>query len=229
MRRSLRQCRMISDMEIKEIRLSGMLPRVFSSERRNHSDVWLTELTLCKGLTYRIEAASGAGKSSLCAYIYGARTDYEGRLLFDGEDVSSFSMERWQELRRCNLAYLPQELSLFPELTAMQNIELKNSLAGSVATGRIEEWLHELGIDSRRDYPVGRMSIGQQQRVGIIRALCQPFDFIILDEPVSHLDEENNLKAAQIVAAEASRQNAGIISTSVGNPLLLENSINLKL
>lgn len=138
-------------------------------------------------------------------------------------------MERWQELRRRNLAYLPQELSLFPELTALQNIELKNSLTSHVGTERIEEWLHELGIDSRRDYPVGRMSIGQQQRVGIIRALCQPFDFIMLDEPVSHLDEENNLKAARMIASEARRQNAGIITTSVGNPLLLDECINLKL
>ena len=73
------------------------------------------------------------------------------------------------------------------------------------------------------------MSIGQQQRVGIIRALCQPFDFIMLDEPVSHLDEENNLKAARMIASEARRQHAGIITTSVGNPLLLDECINLKL
>ena len=85
------------------------------------------------------------------------------------------------------------------------------------------------GIDSRRNYPVGRMSIGQQQRAGIIRAICQPFDFILLDEPVSHLDEENNRKAAEIIMAEAQRQGAGIISTSVGNPLLLAEPERLKL
>ena len=73
------------------------------------------------------------------------------------------------------------------------------------------------------------MSIGQQQRVGIIRALCQPFDFILLDEPVSHLDEENNRRAARMIAGEALRQGAGIITTSVGNPLLLEGAATLKL
>ena len=71
--------------------------------------------------------------------------------------------------------------------------------------------------------------MGQQQRVGIIRALCQPFDFILLDEPVSHLDSRNNLIAARIIAEEADRQGAGIISTSVGNPLLLEDALTLKL
>ena len=82
--------------------------------------------------------------------------------------------------------------------------------------------MRRLGILFRRDYPAGRMSIGQQQRLAIIRALCQPFDFILLDEPVSHLDEENNRIAAEIIAEEARRQGAGIISTSVGNHLLLD-------
>ena len=64
--------------------------------------------------------------------------------------------------------------------------------------------------------------MGQQQRLAIVRALCQPFDFILLDEPVSHLDAENNAIAAEIIAEEASRQGAGIISTSVGNHLMLD-------
>lgn len=214
---------------IDTIRLTGMLPRVFISESIPVSDVWRGDLTFRRGEYYRVEAASGGGKSSMCAYIFGARTDYEGTLRFNDKDVAGFSIDKWQELRRRNLAYLPQELSLFPELTAMQNIVLKNSLTDHVEIGRIEEWLHELGIDSRRDYPVGRMSIGQQQRVGIIRSLCQPFDFILLDEPVSHLDEDNNRKAARMIMDEASRQGAGIIATSVGNHLLIEESITLKL
>lgn len=165
----------------------------------------------------------------MCAYIYGARIDYEGILKFNGIDVSRLGINDWQRLRRNNIAYLPQELSLFPELTALQNIQLKNSLTNHVPEGRIEEWLHELGIDSRRDYPVGRMSIGQQQRVGIIRAICQPFDFILLDEPVSHLDEDNNRKAAKIIIEAADSLGAGIISTSVGNPLMLDKTVNLRL
>ena len=94
---------------------------------------------------------------------------------------------------------------------------------------RVEVWMDRLGIASRRDYPAGRLSIGQQQRVALIRSLCQPFDFILLDEPVSHLDEANNRIAARIVEEEASRQGAGIITFSVGNPLLIENPEKLNL
>ena len=211
------------------IELEGMLPRGFVSESIPASDVWRGKVVFRRGDRYLVEAASGGGKSSMCAYIYGLRDDYEGELRFNGKDVRGFGISEWQSLRREHIAYLPQELSLFPELTALQNIELKSTLTGGVRRERIEEWLHELGIDSRRNYPVGCMSIGQQQRVGIIRAICQPFDFILLDEPVSHLDEENNRKAAEIIMAEAQRQGAGIISTSVGNPLLLAEPERLKL
>lgn len=206
---------------IDTITLAGVLPKVFAGEHIPPSDVWLADVTLQRGTHYLVTARSGGGKSSLCAYLYGARTDYEGGLLFDGQDTSRLDMAQWQEIRRRHLAYLPQELGLFEELTPMQNIELKNSLTHHVDKGRIVEWLGMLGIDPRCDRPVGRMSVGQRQRVAVVRTLCQPFDFILLDEPVSHLDSANNGLVAQLVAEEANRQGAGIIVTSVGNHLSL--------
>lgn len=214
---------------IKEIRFEGMLPEVFQNERIPESDVWKTGLVLERGEHYLIEAASGGGKSSMCSYIFGSRDDYKGKLLFDSRDVREFTISDWQEIRRRNIAYLPQELDLFPELTAWENIQLKNKLTSHLSDAEIENCLEELGIASRRDYPAGRMSIGQQQRVAIIRSICQTFDFILLDEPVSHLDEDNNRIAAAIIGREAERQGAAIVSTSVGNPLLLDNYRKLRL
>lgn len=222
---------------ISTISLSGMLPKVFAGEAIPRSDVWNARLEFRRGSFYLVEAESGAGKSSMCSYIYGARDDYDGSLSFEftsegnsrNADARSLSISDWQRLRRNNLAYLPQELSLFPELSAMQNVMLKNSLTGWKSAGEIEAWMEKLGIIDRKDFPVGKMSVGQQQRVAIIRALCQPFDFLLLDEPVSHLDETNNRTAAAIIMEEARSQNAAIISTSVGNPLLLSDPIPLSL
>ena len=214
---------------IESIRLEGMLPKVFENESIPNSEVWRSDVVFRRGERWLVEAASGGGKSSLCAYMFGSRTDYLGRLYLNDVDVSGIPVAEWQRLRRCHIAYLPQELALFPELTALENIRLKASLAGDVQEERIAGWLKELGIDSRADYPVGRMSIGQQQRVAIIRSICQPFDFIVLDEPVSHLDEENNRIAARMVMREADRQGAGIITTSVGNRLLLDSLKTIKL
>ena len=214
---------------IDEISLSGMLPDVFKSESIPDSQVWRSRLVIKRGCRLLIEAASGGGKSSLCAYLFGSRTDYQGTLRFNSTDVRTFDIARWQEIRRSHLAYLPQELSLFPELSAWQNIQLKNRLTGALSDSRVEELLERLGISNRRDYPVGKMSIGQQQRVAIIRSVCQPFDFILLDEPVSHLDSGNNRIAADIIVEEASRQGAGIISTSVGNAISIPDLSSIRL
>lgn len=208
---------------IDEISLRSLLPRVFAQEELPFSRVWRSDVSFRRGGRYLVDAASGGGKSSLAAFIIGSRRDYDGAVLFDGEDVSRFGIARWQEIRRSHIAYLPQELALFPQLSAIDNILLKAELSGDADIHRIEDWMMRLGISSRRDFPAGRLSIGQQQRVALIRSLCQPFDFLLLDEPVSHLDEANNRIAAAIVEEEALRQQAGIIVFSVGNPLLIEN------
>ena len=208
---------------IEEITLDALLPRVFAREEMSSSQVWRKKVIFRRGGRYLVESASGGGKSSLAAFIMGSRNDYEGKLLFNGHNARSLSISDWQDIRRSHIAYLPQELALFPELSAIDNIRLKAELSGYEDMSRIDMWLDRLGMTDRRDYPAGKLSIGQQQRVALIRSLCQPFDFILLDEPVSHLDETNNRIAASIVEEEAERQGAGIITFSVGNPLLIDN------
>lgn len=223
---------------ILSIMLEDTLPCVFEHESIPPSEIWRHNVTLERGKNYLIEAASGTGKSSLCSFIFGLRKDYLGKIQFRKSveyvgkpnmpkykdlDVNNLKVLDWQDIRRKHIAYLPQELALFPELTALENIRLKNDLEGSLSEKDIREMLEEFGISHRTHQPVGRMSIGQQQRVAIIRALAQPFDFILLDEPVSHLDEENNRIAAAMVERIARKQRASIVATSVGNPLLLSS------
>ena len=76
-----------------------------------------------------------------------------------------------------------------------------------------------MGINDKWDTKVSKMSFGQQQRIAFIRALCQPFDFILLDEPISHLDDANGHIMARILLQECKVQNAGIIVTSIGKHL----------
>ncbi len=192
----------------------------------NRSQVWLRQLTFSRGELYMVEAESGTGKSSLCSFIYGNRSDYSGTIRFDSTDIRELSIARWCEVRRTALALLPQEMRLFPELTALENVEIKNRLTGYLPPERIAAMFERLEIGGKMHSPVGRLSIGQQQRVAIIRALAQPFSFILLDEPVSHLDRRNNGIVASMILEHAREQGAGVITTSVGNPLLLEGPLN---
>ena len=187
------------------------------------------DVTFYTGKTNLIIGQSGSGKTVLMKSLVGLLTPDKGEILFDGAPARSLSIDGWQQLRRCSIAYLPQDPALFPNLSALDNIRLKNSLTGHATEAKIREWMERLGVEARADYPAGKLSIGQQQRVAIIRALCMPFDFLMLDEPVSHLDAANNMAAAEIIAEEAMAQGAGIISTSVGNPLLLHSAKSLRL
>ena len=207
---------------MKEIALHNTLPRVFAGHNGIHSEVWQQDIKLEHGKRYLISAESGTGKSSMCSYIYGYRQDYSGSIAFDGQDIRSMTVAQWCDVRQRHIAYLPQDMRLFDELTAMENVELKNRLTGFKGRDEILKLFEAMGIPDKVDSLASKLSIGQQQRVAIIRALCQPYDFIMLDEPVSHLDEENNRTVADIIVNEASRQGAGIIATSVGNHLQMD-------
>lgn len=214
---------------MEKIELHHTLPAVFAGRDDTHSEVWLRDLVLERGKHYLISAESGTGKSSLCAYIYGYRVDYSGTFCFDGTNIRSLSIPQWCTIRKEHIAYLPQDLRLFPELSAMENIQLKNRLTHHKTDKEIVDYFERLGIPEKVNSPVSKLSIGQQQRVAIIRTLCQPADFILLDEPVSHLDETNNAIVAQMVSEEADRQGAGVISTSVGNNVKITIDKELKL
>lgn len=218
---------------IEKITINNLLPEVFGGERDHRriveSQVWLGHLTFGKPQSYLIFAESGTGKSSLCAFLYGNRRDYEGTILFDGQDVRDYSPDRWSRLRRSAIAYLPQQLSLFPELTAIDNVLIKNRLTDYYSEADIRRMFEQLSVDTRADTPAGCLSIGQQQRVAIVRALAQPFDFLLLDEPVSHLDARNNKIVASMIMSHAESRHASVIATSVGNHISIDSYKILRL
>jgi ABC-type lipoprotein export system ATPase subunit len=214
---------------MESIILKHTLPKVFAQVADLQSEVWNQELAFEKGKTYLVEANSGTGKSSLCSYIFGYRKDYEGQILFDGADIAKFSTRQWVRVRQTSLSLLWQELRLFPELTAIENVDIKNKLTRHQSSQQIDEWFDLLGIADRKHAKIGRMSFGQQQRVALIRALCQPFDFIFVDEPISHLDDTNSRIVGDILTHEAHRQGAGVIITSIGKHIELNYDKILKL
>lgn len=217
------------DRRIATITLDRVIPAVFETSEVTASEVWLRRVELRRPGSYLVEAASGMGKSSLCSFIYGVRRDYHGTISIDGRDIRSFSGGELAGLRRSHLAVVPQELRLFATLTAIENVMVKNRLTDRYDEATIRRMFDRLGIASRADTPVGRMSLGQQQRVAVIRALCQPFDFILLDEPVSHLDAASNAAVAALIGETARANDASVIITSIGNRLSLDTDTTIRL
>ena len=214
---------------MKEIKLNGVIPEIFADRNNIDSEVWHNDICFERGRSYLIEAASGTGKSSLCSYLYGQRGDYRGTILFDDDNIAIYNTEAWCHVRRNSISILFQDLRLFGELTAMENIEIKNRITNHRTREEIDGWFEELGIADKRNTPINRISYGQQQRVALIRALCQPFDFLLLDEPISHLDEQNSDIMRDIIVRETAQSGAAIIATSIGKSMNINYDKRLKL
>ncbi|MDR9824346.1 ATP-binding cassette domain-containing protein, partial [Vibrio sp. FNV 38] len=117
----------------------------------------------------------------------------------------------------------------FPELTAYENVEVKNSLTRHKTRQEITAWFERLGIADKMDSRVARMSFGQQQRVAMLRALAQPFTFLLADEPISHLDDDNARQMSELMMEEARRQEAAVIVTSIGKHIDMNYDKTLRL
>ncbi len=170
------------------------------------SDVYGKELLLEKGKYIHIEAPSGTGKTTLLHIIYGINNFYSGKVLWDNNLAPDYNI-----IRQFHLSVVFQDLRLIQDVTVQDNIVLKNQLTNHKTIDEIMQMLQFLGVDMHWDKITHQLSRGEQQRVAIVRALCMPFSFLILDEVMSHLDEQNRLKVADLIHQECAKNGAGLV------------------
>lgn len=212
------------------IRFEKMIPLPLLEQDISGSEVWdVDAVEFEQGKSYMVEAPSGRGKTSLLSVIYGIRKDYRGQVFLDHSPVSDFSWKDWALYRKQHFSYIFQGLELFDSLSARDNILLKNSMTGYKTLKEIEEMAQILGMEDFMHRKAGILSFGQQQRVAIIRALCQPFSFLLADECFSHIDLENSRIAYNLIQKECQAQGAGLILTSLNEDGNLNHSIRMRL
>ena len=191
--------------------INNLLPTYFPQERTNRSDIWGKDLSIGKKEYIKIVAPSGSGKTSLMSFLYGMRADYTGSVQWKSKSFREYSIEEKAILRKDTVSIVFQDLRLFPEQTVFQNINIKRLLNPYHPEEKIKEMAARLGIESKLQSLCKTCSYGEQQRIAIIRALMQPFDILLLDEPFSHLDNANSEKAMQLMLEEAAVREASIV------------------
>ena len=194
-----------------QIQLRKITPNYIEQEKRSASQIWEQNILITKGEHLHIVAPSGSGKTSLMHFIYGLRKDYSGSILYGDTDIKKLSTENFSAFRQNKISIIFQDLRLFENQTVKENIEIKRILDPYHQPGEIEEMAKRLGIENKLNQQAKTCSYGEQQRIAIIRALMQPFDFLLLDEPYSHLDEENRKKAMELIYEECGKRNAAMI------------------
>ena len=194
-----------------QLRIRQLLPIYFDEARKDSSDIWGKDLSFSKGEMIKIVAPSGSGKTSLVHFLYGMRQDYNGSILYGEKNIRQFGAEDFALHRKDHISVVFQDLRLFPEQTVGENLEIKRQLNPFHPAEKIKEMAERLGIGNKLQSRAKICSYGEQQRVAIIRSLLQPFDFLLLDEPFSHLDTNNSQKAMELMLEEAKQREACII------------------
>ena len=197
-----------------QITIQNIIPNFFTPAS---SEVWSKNFELLPNSKYLIKAVSGSGKSSFFNFLYGLNNRFTGSINIDGNTIASLSENDWTSLRRNKISIVFQGLRLFPELTALENIQLKNTLTNHKTETEILEMLAQLDVDQLAHKKAETLSYGQKQRVAIVRALCQPFELLLLDEPFSHIDEAQIKNAVTLVSQQVEQNNATLIIASLGD------------
>jgi putative ABC transport system ATP-binding protein len=193
------------------LQITDLLPTYFEEGRKNTSEIWGKDIRFGKGELVQIVAPSGSGKTSLVHFLYGMRQDYSGTVSYAGKAIRSFGAEDFARYRKDHISIIFQDLRLFPGQNVFENIDIKRQLNPYHPPEKIPEMLERLGIGSKLRSKCSTCSYGEQQRIAIIRALMQPFDFLLMDEPFSHLDNRNSEKAMELMLEETQKRGATII------------------
>lgn len=197
---------------------------------RRSSDIWNKDLQFSPGQKIKIKAPSGTGKTTLVHILYKLRNDYEGGVYWNNKDLRQIAGEELAHMRRQNISIIFQDLKLFPYLTVKENIDINRVLQKPYYESEvISEMAETLGITHILNQQAALCSYGEQQRIAIIRALIQPFDWLIMDEPFSHLDFDNISKAVKLIAAECTKRGAGLLLTDLEDDHYFDYSKTLNL
>ncbi|MBY0534358.1 MAG: ATP-binding cassette domain-containing protein [Chitinophagaceae bacterium] len=193
------------------LRIQELWPVYFTEAHQRASQIWKQDIRFEKGSRVHIVAPSGSGKTSLIHFLYGTRSSYTGSIQLNEFNITGMKPAQKAVIREKQLSVVFQDLRLFPTLSVYENINIKRQLNPYHSEDMIPVMVERLGITHKLHQLCSTCSYGEQQRVAIIRSLMQPFDFILLDEPFSHLDKENSQKALDLILEEADKRGAGVL------------------
>jgi putative ABC transport system ATP-binding protein len=174
------------------------------SKRYHKGDQTITplddvSLDIESGEFVSLRGASGTGKSTLLNLIASIDRPDSGRIVIDGADITQMSRSQLAAWRAANIGYIFQTHNLIPVLTAYENVELPLLLlrmSRAERRRRVELALHVVGLSDRAAHYPRQLSGGQEQRIGIARAIVAHPKVVVADEPTGDLDEDT---AAQIL------------------------------
>jgi putative ABC transport system ATP-binding protein len=184
------------------------------------------EFTALKGVDAKVEAGtfcilrgrSGSGKTTLMNIIGTLDDPTSGTVSIGGRPIKGMSLYDREELRRKELGFVFQSVSLIPSLNAFQNVEFSMRMAGIKPSKerdkRVEDCLRMVGLANRMNHMPAEMSGGEQQRVAIARSIAHSPKLILADEPTAELDSQMAAKVTEIFKEMTRKEGITILMTT---------------
>jgi len=145
---------------------------------------------------------SGSGKTTLLMLLGALIKPSEGRIIYDGQDITRFSEDEAAEWRQKNIGFVFQKINLIEFLNALDNVLLPLyplNVDFSVLEKKALKLLERVGLSERVTHKPAQLSVGEQQRVAIARALIGDPKVVLADEPTAHLDTETGKKIIKLM------------------------------
>lgn len=186
---------------MKTILESIELTKIFKTGKIEVAAVRDVSLKVREGEFIAIMGPSGCGKSTLLHLLGGLATPTSGRVLVDGEEISSGKDAVRTDIRRRKIGFVFQRFNLLPTLSAQGNLEIAQEIHrnGSRDPQHVDEILNLLGLEKKTHHKPSELSGGEQQRLAIARAVINRPAILLADEPTGNLDTRNSMVVLKMI------------------------------
>ena len=186
---------------MKTILESVALTKIFKTGKIEVTAVRDVSLKVPEGEFIAIMGPSGCGKSTLLHLLGGLATPTSGRVLVDGEEISSGKDAVRTDIRRRKIGFVFQRFNLLPTLSAQGNLEIAQEIHrnGSRDRQHVDEILNLLGLEKKTHHKPSELSGGEQQRLAIARAVINRPAILLADEPTGNLDSRNSMVVLKMI------------------------------
>jgi ABC-type lipoprotein export system ATPase subunit len=172
------------------------------------------------GETRLLLGKSGSGKTTLLQLLAGLRQPTTGQVIIKGQNLNDLSGTALDHFRGQNVGMIFQTAHFLRALTVWENLAMAQQLAGkAIDRSRIDGLLEQLDLGDKANSLTGRLSVGQQQRAAIARAIINQPAVIFADEPTSALDDDNTQQVIQLLQSQAAAVNATLLIVTHDNRL----------
>jgi len=167
-----------------------------------------------------LRGESGGGKTTLLHLISGIVLSDSGSIRFDGLELTKFSETGRDKVRAAKMGYVFQTFNLLPAFTALENVKLGMTFARKkMNVERAKELMNRVGLSDRMHYLPSQLSVGQQQRVAVARALANQPRLLLADEPTANVDPANQDKIIDLIQEVCCEDGVAILMVTHSNEI----------